>query len=287
MRIFHEPDFLSDTKTNTLTHMSSDNSFDSSLDNSSEKSSENSSNDASHFHQLFDLSAEQLVSKVADRTVAAILHAWREGREAQIVLTGGRTGLAIAKAIDVALFRATSQDSLFNDARVRIWFSDERFTSWDDADRSDSMLIAGFERSIRHIHFERVAQPLDLSLEEAAISYASALDTRVGEGSRFDAVILSMGEDGHIASLFPGHSEQLNSVNSAVAVDNSPKPPAVRVSIGVARLAKASAIYIFAVGESKRQALDELLRGGQTSPISMLRKSSPNASIFIVTDIKL
>jgi len=241
----------------------------------------------SSFQQLFDPSAEQLVAKVADRSVAAIIHAWREGREAQIVLTGGRTGVAIAKAIDVALFRATSQDSLFVGSKVRIWFSDERFTEWNDQDRSDSILIAGFERSSSHLQFERVAQPLNTSLEEAAVSYGAALDTRVGENSRFDAVILSMGEDGHIASLFPGHTAQLNSMNSAVAVDNSPKPPAERVSIAVARLAKASAIYIFAVGESKRQALEELLRGSQISPISMLRESSPSASIFIVTDIKL
>jgi 6-phosphogluconolactonase/glucosamine-6-phosphate isomerase/deaminase len=76
-------------------------------------------------------------------------------------------------------------------------------------------------------------------------------------------------------------------MKSAVAVDNSPKPPAERVSIGVARLAKASAIYIFAVGEGKRVALEELLRGGQISPISKLRESSPSATISIVTDLKI
>jgi len=245
-----------------------------------------------NIHQLFDPSSDQLVSLVTDRTVAAIIHAWREGREAQIVLTGGRTGLSIAKAVDVALFRATSQSDgeSFKDSRLRIWFSDERFVLNDSPDRSDTSLISGFEKSLPRIHFERVAGPESTTVEEAARDYALALETRVGAESRFDAVILSMGEDGHIASLFPGHTEQLNSTESAISVDNSPKPPAVRVSIGVARLAKASAIYIFALGEGKREPLAALLAGTSAAsegPISMLRKNSPGTQIFIATDLKL
>ena len=263
----YEPDFLYPCEANTLQHMSQT------------------------FQELFDPSTEQLVSQVAERTVAAIAHAWREGREAHIVLTGGRTGLAIAKSIDVALFRATSQEDSesLRDARVRIWFSDERFVSEISEDRSDSTLIAGFEKSLSHIHFERVSNPDQTSLTGAAEDYALALETRLGANSRFDAVILSMGEDGHIASLFPGHAEQLNSPEMAIPVDNSPKPPAVRVSIGVARLAKASAIYIFAVGEGKREALAAIKSGssvGVDSPISMLRECSPSTQIFFATDLK-
>jgi 6-phosphogluconolactonase len=248
------------------------------------------------FHQLFDKSSDHLITLVAERTVAAILHAWRDGREAQIVLTGGRTGLSIAQSIDVALFRASSQaglteSSLINDSvRVRIWFSDERFLSLDSPDRSDTTVIGGFSKSLSHICFERVTTPDLASLDEAASAYALALETRLGSELRFDAVILSMGEDGHIASLFPGHTEQLNSPDSAIAVDNSPKPPAARVSIGVARLAQSSAVYIFALGEGKRGALGALLAGSsesEASPISMLRKNSPATQVFIATDLKL
>jgi 6-phosphogluconolactonase len=242
-----------------------------------------------NYQRLFDPSAEQLVAQVADRVIAAITHAWREQREAQIVITGGRTGLAIAKAIDVGLFRATSQEGSgsLRDARVRIWFSDERFVVHTDADRSDSTLIAGFQKSLPYIHFERVAEPNTTTLAEAAADYAMALETRVGKNSRFDAVILSMGEDGHIASLFPGDVAALNSTESAISVDNSPKPPAQRVSIGAARLANASAIYIFAVGESKRGPLQELLAGKDLAPVSMMRKNSPATQIYFVTDIKI
>lgn len=247
---------------------------------------------AARFHQLIDPSSDQLISQISEKCVASIVHAWRENREAQIVLTGGRTGLAIARSIDVALFRATSQDSssVMREGRVRIWFSDERFVDLEDSDRSDTQLLTGFTKANSHLHFERVAAPGSTNLEGAAKDYALALETRLGGNSRFDAVILSMGEDGHIASLFPGHTDQLNSAESAVAVDNSPKPPAQRVSIGVARLAKASAIYIFALGEGKREALQALLNGkkaGSQSPISKLRECSPATQIFIATDLKI
>jgi 6-phosphogluconolactonase len=249
----------------------------------------------SAYQTLFDPSAEQLVSVVAERTVASILHAWRENRDAHIVITGGRTGLAIAKTLDVNLFRLLNEQGsgLDTSLSVHIWFSDERFVALDHADRSDSDLIAAFTRSLSRLTFHRVGAPVSASeilageLVAAADNYAQALDQTLSETKRFDAVILSMGEDGHIASLFPGHSDELNSAKSALAVDNSPKPPAQRVSIGVARLARAGSIYIFAVGEGKRAALADLLDGGQQSPISMLRKNSPATQIVIATDIKI
>ncbi len=255
-----------------------------------------SQNHRNRFNTIYDASAEELINQVATRTTSAILHAWRENREAQIVLTGGRTGLAIVKALDVALFRATSEIKSGSsiESKLRVWFSDERFVAYEDVDRSDTSLIAGFERCQSRIYFGRLGTPGESTLSESAQEYSRALDERIGT-ARFDAVILSMGEDGHIASLFPGHKEQLNSTLSAIAVDNSPKPPALRVSIGVARLAKASAIYIFAVGESKREALESLLGqtkddhtiGSEQSPISLLRECSPAAQIYLATDLKI
>ncbi len=242
-----------------------------------------------NYQLIFDHSAEQLFVKVAERVVAAVLHAWREGREAQLVITGGRSGLAMAQAIDLALFRATAQDGaeLFSNAKIRIWMSDERFVPFESDDRSDATLIAAFTKSADHLVFERIAAPDQGTLVQAAASYAESLDARLGELARFDAVLLSLGEDGHVASLFPGHSEQLDSGASAISVGNSPKPPAARVSMGIAQLARASAIYIFALGESKREAVAVVLAGDEISPVARLRQCSPVTQIFFVTDFKV
>ena len=245
---------------------------------------------------LFDISAENLVELVAERTYRAIVHAWQNAaesgstREPQIVITGGRTGLAIAKALDLALHRGVTTTPRFEANRVHIWFSDERFVEGEAEDRSDSVLISGFTRAAANCVFHRVAFPGECSLEEAAARYANdlneALQDEEGAG-HFDVVILSLGEDGHIASLFPGQSAVLNSPYSAVAVDNSPKPPPLRVSIGVARLAQATAIYIFAVGESKREPLLQIVDGSSTGPVAVLRSKFLSNQLYLTTDIRI
>lgn len=245
---------------------------------------------------LFDISAENLVDLVAERTYRAVVHAWQNAadtgsaREPHIVITGGRTGLAIAKALDRSLHRGISSTPAFASKRLHIWFSDERFVGGDSEDRSDSVLMAGFTRAAAICTFHRVALPGTCTLEEAAARYAADLDAslRDEEGpGHFDVTILSLGEDGHIASLFPGQSAVLNSANSAVAVDNSPKPPPSRVSIGVARLAASKAIYIFAVGESKREPLSQILDGSSTGPVAALRSHFQSNQLYLATDIRI
>ena len=292
---------------------------------------------------IVDLSAENLVSIVAERAYNSIAHAWTlqnesgshgasasEPREPHIVITGGRTGIAIAKALDLALHRGVSFQSAFAGKKVHIWFSDERFVDLESAERSDTTLIGGFTRARELCVFHRVAVPADCTLEQAAAQYALELDNFLGliptrgegekasnagaresaglvtsgisdstnssqsshashasQSANFEVTILSMGEDGHIASLFPGQEEVLNSSLSAISVDNSPKPPALRVSIGVARLASSSSIYIFAVGESKREPLREIMEETSTGPISALRAKFAGNQFFMVTDIRL
>ncbi len=96
----------------------------------------------------------------------------------------------------------------------------------------------------------------------------------------FDAVVLSMGEDGHIASLFPGLFDP-EVATAAIAVHNSPKLPPLRVSISLARLANARAIFVFALGEGKSAALQNIEAG----PVGLLDKSSPNGQLQVLTDL--
>ena len=160
---------------------------------------------------------------------------------------------------------------------LHIWFSDERFTSIDDPARNDTTLIEGFGLCKSHLVFHRVED--DGDLEVAASHYAAELDLELG-AQPFDAVVLSMGEDGHIASLFPGLFEA-DFRGAALAVHNSPKAPPLRVSISLARLANASRIYTFALGEAKAAAL----RSIATGPVGLLAKSSPNGQLQILTDL--
>jgi len=228
---------------------------------------------------LYDPSSDELIASCAARTVDAIAHAWREGRRAQIVVTGGRTGYASAKAIDIALFRLIRNNESFEGCVVHIWFSDERFVAYADPDRNDTTLINGFALCKSNIVFHRVAETGEV--EAASARYAGEVQLELGD-LPFDAVTLSMGEDGHIASLFPGLID-ISEHRAAIAVHNSPKAPLVRVSLSLSRIAKSKSIYIFVLGESKAAALQNINQG----PVGLLEKSSRDGQLTILTDLSI
>ena len=96
---------------------------------------------------------------------------------------------------------------------------------------------------------------------EARLEYENTLK-RIGT---FDIVLLSMGEDGHIASLFPNHvylEEQM-----VVVEQDSPKPPKERVSMSYQQLNKAHYIFKLIIGESKQKAVT-LLEQNVNLPIT-------------------
>jgi len=228
---------------------------------------------------LYDPSPDALVALCAEKTVAAIADAWRDLRRAQIVITGGRTGFASAKAIDQALFRLIRENESFEGSVVHIWFSDERFVPVGDPLRNDADLISAFSLTRSHCVFHTVSGTGPVAT--AASDYAKELELEIGSKA-FDAVVLSMGEDGHIASLFPGLLNP-EEPKAAIAVENSPKEPPIRVSLSLARLAHAHSIYIFCIGEGKIEALETVQRG----PVGLLDKSSPSGQIFILTDLTI
>ncbi len=73
----------------------------------------------------------------------------------------------------------------------------------------------------------------------------------------FDLVLLGFGEDGHIASLFPGH--HWNNDKSVVPVDRAPKPPTKRVSLTPSRLSKTKKIFFLVTGQNKQIAFNQWL----------------------------
>ena len=228
---------------------------------------------------IHEPSSDKLIGLCTSSVLGAIADAWCESKSAHIVITGGRTGLVIVKALDQALFGLIRENSSFEGCLLHVWFSDERFVTFEDPDRNDSGLISGFGLSKSNVVFHRVGQAGNL--DEAAAAYASEMALEVGMRP-FDAVVLSMGEDGHIASLFPGLFDP-KFASAALAVHNSPKLPPLRVSISLVRLADAKHIFIFALGQGKAAALQSIATG----PVGLLEKSSPNGQLQILTDLSV
>ncbi len=106
--------------------------------------------------------------------------------------------------------------------------------------------------------------PAELGPEQGAADYSQL----IGSALPFDLVLLGMGEDGHTASLFPGHRHPANS--AAVAVHNAPKPPPERVSLNAATLGNCRHLLCLITGASKQQAV-AAWRQGKPLPISQIQ----------------
>ena len=88
-----------------------------------------------------------------------------------------------------------------------------------------------------------------------------------------------MGEDGHVASLFPGDQEAIESQAVYRAV-TGPKPPPRRITLGYRALAAAREVWVLASGEGKKEALKNSLADGGDTPLARVLQSRKNTKIF-------
>jgi 6-phosphogluconolactonase len=132
--------------------------------------------------------------------------------------------------------------------RVSVLFGDERCVPPDHPDSN--------YRMARHALLDRVApatvyrMPAELGPDEGAGLYAHV----VASVAPLDVVVLGVGEDGHTASLFPGHPA-LNASGLVIGIRDSPKPPPKRVTLTLNALQSARRVIILATGAGKADAV--------------------------------
>ncbi len=193
----------------------------------------------------------RLAAAIAERLLGATEAALAARGRCHLVLTGGSMGSALV----AALCERPDRDRV-DWSRVDIWWGDERYLAAGDPDRNDSQNdeagLSGFGLDPSRVH--RVAGPdTCASVEESAEAYG-ALVREDGSGS-FDVVLLGVGPDGHVASLFPHHPAQRTTDAIAVAVHDSPKPPPDRVSLTFECLERTREVWFVVAGADKAKAV--------------------------------
>jgi 6-phosphogluconolactonase len=192
--------------------------------------------------------AAALATAVAGELLSRLADAQAAGHEPQIALTGG----GIAEAVHGELARL-SPESEVDWARVVVWWGDERFVARDSADRNAKAAREAFLDSVGATQVHEMPSTEDApDVDAAATAYAATI--REDGAGEFDVVMLGLGPDGHVASLFPGHPA-LDDAGIAVAVTGSPKPPPERVSLTFAALNRARSVWFLVSGEPKAAAV--------------------------------
>lgn len=200
---------------------------------------------------------ESLAHVVAARLQEAIPAAAAAGRPVEIGLTGGSMGGATVAALVTAQERSPADLSA-----ASIWWGDERFLPPGDPDRNDTQADeAGLGRlGIPTSSVHRVLGPdAGGTVDAAADAYAEAIRSHGAGG--FEVLMLGVGPDGHVASLFPGHPAQLTTDAICVGVHGSPKPPPERVSLTFEAMARTREVWFLVAGEDKAEAVRDGIAG--------------------------
>jgi 6-phosphogluconolactonase len=115
----------------------------------------------------------------------------------------------------------------------------------------------------------------------AAARYEAELQAAVGSEGRLDVVLLGVGEDGHVASLFPGHVALSVTERSVVFVEDAPKPPPRRMTLTLPVLARAGLVVVAAFGAGKAGAMRDALEGEGRSPVARVLADAEEAVVLL------
>ncbi|MGA5300580.1 6-phosphogluconolactonase [Nucisporomicrobium flavum] len=244
--------------------------------------------------------ADILAAAVAARLVVTIIDAQATRGRADVVLTGGRVAAKVLRAV-----KDLPASGAIDWSRVDLWWGDERFLPSGDPDRNETQareaLLDALPLDPARIHAMPASDgPDGDDARAAAARYARDLAAAATDASPattaatsaaggapipddpqaeaeveaalpyFDVLMLGVGEDGHVASLFPGHPDA-TATGSATAVHDSPKPPPTRISLTMNAIQSAEEVWLVAAGPDKAESVGAALGGDLNLPAAHAR----------------
>ena len=210
--------------------------------------------------------ADTLAATVAARLAIKIIDAQAERGSAGIVLTGGRIAAKV-----LATLKDLPAAKAIDWPHVELWWGDERFLPAGDPDRNETQARAALLDALpldpARVHAMPASDgPHGTDVEAAAAAYAEELaKAAVPENHAtvpsFDVLLLGVGPDTHVASLFPEHPGVRETERMVIGVHGSPKPPPTRVSLTLPAIRTAREVWLLAAGEDKANAVAMALSG--------------------------
>jgi 6-phosphogluconolactonase len=233
-----------------------------------------------NFELLSFATADELVRAVAAAWLAEVEAAMRGGNSHCVALSGGR----IAKNCFSAVVEQIRTKAVSLNA-VHFFWADERCVPPDDAESNFAdtrrLLFEPLKISAGRIHRIRGEEPPEIAAAKATAEICRVVPCNAERQPVLDLILLGIGEDGHVASLFPGEAESLGADKAVYrVVKKSPKPPPNRITLGYTAIAAAREVWVLASGAGKAAALrDSLAPSGQT-PLARVLQSRSRTRIF-------
>jgi 6-phosphogluconolactonase len=205
-----------------------------------------------------------LVAAAGDRLVDAITDAIDKRGTAQIVLTGGGTGIGLLK-------RVGERGAKIDWSKVHLYWGDDRFVPEDDDERNYKQAR---EALLDHIDIPAGnVHPMSASggefgddLDAAAQDYLQVLAANADDGQPapdFDVHLLGMGPEGHINSLFPDTPAVRETDRLVLGVPDSPKPPPQRITLTLPAIQRSREVWLVVSGAGKAEAVAAAIGGAK------------------------
>lgn len=231
-------------------------------------------------YQLLPFSSDTDLAKTAATQWLQLLAQRQKpaDRPYHVALSGGR----IAKNFFEEVARqSASMPGIFDD--VHFFWADERCVPPSDPECNYNiarqLLFEPAKIPASNIHRLRGEGPEPLALREAVSDIFDGAQVAKGQPV-LDMVFLGMGEDGHVASLFPGESESVMADEAVYRAVTAVKPPPRRLTLGFGALVAALEVWVMVSGKGKESALRESLSPTGKTPLARVLRMRGATKIF-------
>ncbi len=212
--------------------------------------------------------AQDVAAAAADTIQESARYAIQQRGEFKLVLAGGTTPLA---SYTILANRDLDWD------KWKLFYGDERCLPVDDAERNHQLVASsGLSQLIK--------QQYIIPSELGSVNEAESYQQQISDQLPFDIVLLGMGEDGHTASLFPGHDwKNTKPEQMTLAVHDAPKAPPERISMTVSALQNCVQMLVLVTGESKRDAISQWQNGNRLPIVEVA--DIEQATVYVEADL--
>ncbi|BBZ39094.1 6-phosphogluconolactonase [Mycobacterium conspicuum] len=212
--------------------------------------------------------SELLAESAGKRLIETIHTAVAERGQALIVLTGGGNGNALMRYLG-------THGQQIDWTRVHLFWGDERYVPEDDDERNYKQareaLLDHIDIPASNVHAMPASDgEFGADLAAAALAYEQLLAANAEPGQRtpnFDVHLLGMGPEGHINSLFPDTPAVRETARMVVAVEDSPKPPPLRITLTLPAVQRSREVWLMVSGAAKAEAAAAAIGGAD--PVSI------------------